>query len=73
MRLCVLLRLAVLMQRGREDILPEDYRLHAEGNRVELSMPVAWIDTHPLSWADLKQEQEYLQAANIDLVLDRIQ
>jgi exopolyphosphatase/guanosine-5'-triphosphate,3'-diphosphate pyrophosphatase len=72
MRLCVVLRLAVLMQRGREDILPADYRLHAEDNRIVLGLPATWIEAHPLTWADLEQEQRYLRAAGIELVLERI-
>jgi exopolyphosphatase/guanosine-5'-triphosphate,3'-diphosphate pyrophosphatase len=65
------LRLAVLLQRDREDILPAGHELHAGGSRVELSLPGEWVDAHPLTWADLEQEQEYLQAASIDLVLTR--
>ena len=69
-RLCVLLRLAVLLQRGRQDVLPEDYELHAAGDRVTLSLPRAWAESHPLTWADLEQERVYLQAADIKLVLE---
>ncbi|MGA8259504.1 MAG: exopolyphosphatase [Arenicellales bacterium] len=69
-RLCVLLRLAVLMQRGRQDILPIDYELHANGQRIVLRLPRTWVEAHPLTWADLKQEQLYLKAAEIDLVLE---
>ncbi|HSH42389.1 MAG TPA: exopolyphosphatase [Arenicellales bacterium] len=72
LRLCVVLRLAVLMQRGREDILPGHYRLGAENNRIVLGLPAAWIEAHPLTWADLEQEQRYLRAAGIELVLERI-
>jgi exopolyphosphatase / guanosine-5'-triphosphate,3'-diphosphate pyrophosphatase len=71
-RLCVLLRLAVLMQRSRENILPGDFALHAEGNRVVLQLPRAWTETHPLTWADLELEQHYLKAADVELVLERI-
>lgn len=70
-RLCVLLRLAVLMQRGREDTLPADFDLHADGNRVVFRLPAAWVASHPLTWADLEQEQRYLQATSIDLVLEQ--
>lgn len=70
-RLCVLLRLAVLMQRGRENILPADFELHADGDRVVFRLPAAWVESHPLTWADLEQEKRYLQAASIDLVLEQ--
>lgn len=70
-RLCVLLRLAVLMQRGREDILPDNFELHADGSRVVLRLPTPWVESHPLTWADLEQEQRYLKAANIELVLEQ--
>lgn len=69
-RLCVLLRLAVLMQRGREDILPDDYDLDANGDRVTLRLPRSWVESHPLTWADLEQETLYLKAAGIELVLE---
>jgi exopolyphosphatase/guanosine-5'-triphosphate,3'-diphosphate pyrophosphatase len=71
-RLCVLLRLAVLMQRGREDTLPEDHALNASGNRVTLRLPESWVETHPLTWADLDGERDYLQAAGIELVLEQL-
>lgn len=70
-RLCILLRLAVLMQRGREDIMPEDFELDAEGNRVVFRLPATWVATHPLTWADLEQEKHNLRSANIDLVVER--
>lgn len=69
-RLCVLLRLAVLMQRGREDIMPEEFELDAEGNRVVFRLPATWVSTHPLTWADLEQEKRNLRSANIDLVVE---
>lgn len=59
------------MQRGRENILPADFELHAEGNRVVFRLPAAWVESHPLTWADLEQEKRYLQAASIDLVLEQ--
>jgi len=71
-RLCVLLRLAVLMQRGREDILPDDYELHADRARVVFGLPAAWVESHPLTWADLEQEQHFLKAAKLELVLEQL-
>ncbi len=70
-RLCVLLRLAVLMQRGREDILPDSFDMHADGKHLMLRLPADWVETHPLTWADLKQEKRYLRDAGIDLVLEQ--
>lgn len=69
--LCVLLRLAVLLQRGREDILPDDYSLQAEASTVQLSLPARWVKEHPLTWADLQREQDYLKAAGLELDLQR--
>jgi len=70
-RLCVLLRLAILVQRGREDILPREFELHAESSRVVFRLPAAWVEKHPLTWADLEQEQRYLEAAGIELVVEK--
>jgi len=71
LRLCVLLRLAVLMQRGRENILPPDYALRAEGGHVLLCLPRRWVKAHPLTWADLEREQDFLRDAGIRLELDK--
>jgi exopolyphosphatase/guanosine-5'-triphosphate,3'-diphosphate pyrophosphatase len=52
-----LLRLAVLFRRARRaESLPQ-LRLAATSQRLRLTLPAAWLDQHPLSEADLEQEQ----------------
>ncbi|MGB5210881.1 MAG: Ppx/GppA phosphatase family protein [Gammaproteobacteria bacterium] len=68
-RLLVLLRLAVVLNRGRAgDILPE-ISLRAGGDRLKLQFPDGWIDEHPLTKADLEQEAVYLRALGVKLKL----
>ncbi|WP_430389077.1 exopolyphosphatase [Dyella sp. 20L07] len=52
-----LLRLAVLFRRARRAESLPPMRLAATSQRLRLSIPSAWLDQHPLSEADLEQEQ----------------
>ena len=66
-RLCVLLRLAVVLNRSRaDDFLPGVAAL-AKGEALSVAFPPGWLDSHPLTNADLEQEQAYLAAAGIRL------
>ena len=69
-RLCVLLRLAVLFHRGRTDEQVPDLVIKVDKNFVELHFPYGWLDQHPLSQADLGKEFDYLKDANITLLFD---
>jgi len=65
MRLCIMLRIAVLLQRGhKSDELP-DIEMQASGNTVQLQFPKGWLKKHTLTLADLKQEKKYLKAVNV--------
>ena len=66
-RLCVLLRLAVLLHRPRTDRLDLSLMCHAEKKSVILQFPPGWLNQHPLTMADLKQEKLYLRKAGIVL------
>lgn len=69
-RLCLVLRLAALLHRGRmDDHLPE-FALSidpADPDRIRLQFPEGWLDAHPLTAADLKQEASRLKAAGFKL------
>ena len=66
-RLCLLLRLAVVMHRGRgRQPLPSP-TLRADGQQLELAFPRGWLDGHPLTRADLEQEAEHLKKAGFKL------
>ena len=67
--LIVVLRLAVLLHRGRgHNALPR-IRLSARGRSVMLAFPSRWLKDHPLTLADLQQEVAYLRAAGVRLLV----
>jgi exopolyphosphatase/guanosine-5'-triphosphate,3'-diphosphate pyrophosphatase len=66
-RLCVLLRLAVVLHRGRSRQPLPPLALIAEVRRVELRFPAGWLDEHPLTRADLEAEARYLKKAGFRL------
>jgi exopolyphosphatase/guanosine-5'-triphosphate,3'-diphosphate pyrophosphatase len=65
--LVVLLRLAVLLHRGRGPRALPEIGLHARGRSLEVEFPKGWLAEHPLTAADLEQEAGYLQAAGFKL------
>jgi exopolyphosphatase/guanosine-5'-triphosphate,3'-diphosphate pyrophosphatase len=65
--LIVLLRLAVLLHRGRSAVALPSISLNAEGHLLEIAFPRGWLDDHPLTAADLELEAEYLKAAGFKL------
>lgn len=67
LRLCILLRLAVVMHRSRSNIALPELQAKANENKVDLVFPQGWLDNHPLTSADLLTEKNYLHMADIDL------
>ncbi|MGB0663091.1 MAG: exopolyphosphatase [Pontibacterium sp.] len=65
--LCVLLRLAVLLQRSLGSGRLPAIDMVADENKLELTFPQGWLDHHPLTAADLEQEAEYLKAIEFKL------
>jgi len=65
--LIVLLRLAVLLNRGRGPRALPRVDLAVRGRSLELGFPKGWLAEHPLTEADLEQEAEYLRAAGFRL------
>ena len=59
--LIVLLRLAVLLHRGRSPAALPSIELAAKPRSLELTFPGRWLKDHPLTSADLQQEIEYLK------------
>lgn len=66
-RLCVILRLAVLLHRGRSAFNTPNPRLQANTNVLTLSFPDNWLADHPLTQLELEQEAERLTVAGISL------
>jgi len=65
--LIVLLRLAVLLHRGRSLQPLPDVVLRVKGRTLTLEMPPRWMREHPLTLEDLEQERMYLKDAGFRL------
>jgi exopolyphosphatase / guanosine-5'-triphosphate,3'-diphosphate pyrophosphatase len=65
--LIVLLRLAVLLHRGRGPRALPAIELKVRGRTLEANFPKGWLAAHPLTGADLEQEAEYLLAVGFRL------
>ena len=67
MRMCILLRLAVLLHRGRtEEELPV-ISIRVAGKKIRLGFPDGWLEAHTLTHEDLKEEREYLAGSGFRL------
>ena len=67
LRLCVLLRLAVLLHRGRTDEQVSDISIQVDNSDIRLSFPGNWLEQHSLTAADLKKERRFLKGAGFSL------
>ena len=67
LRLCVLLRIAVVLHRGRTDAPLPSFGIAVRDRVVRLSLPRRWLQAHPLTELDLEQEAEYLAGAQVRL------
>jgi exopolyphosphatase / guanosine-5'-triphosphate,3'-diphosphate pyrophosphatase len=65
LRLAALLRLAATLDRARDPGLLPAFTLVAAGPVLELQLPRGWLDEHPMTAADLRQQQEYLEMAGL--------
>jgi len=65
--LIVLLRLAVLLHRGRSPQPLPAVSLTVKSRNITLELPQRWIKEHPLTLEDLEQERAYLKVAGFRL------
>jgi exopolyphosphatase/guanosine-5'-triphosphate,3'-diphosphate pyrophosphatase len=65
--LIVLLRLAVLLHRGRSSTALPAIELSATPRSLEMRFPPGWLREHPLTSADLQQEVDYLRMSGFRL------
>lgn len=70
-RLAILLRLAVTLNRGRSDVQLPEIGINGSKSTVTLALPEDWLEFHPLTRADLVSEAEYLAAVNYKLVVSQ--
>jgi len=67
LRLAILMRLAVLLNRSRSVQGPPKVILQVAGETINLRFPESWLDDNPLSVADLQRERRLLVAAGLTL------
>ncbi len=65
--LAALLRLAVLFNRSRTDVVIANIDCRAKGRHLSIGLSEAWLDCNPLTGADLKREKKYLAGAGIEM------
>lgn len=66
-RLCILLRLAVLLHRGRSPMGKPMLYLDVKDTRLRASFRKDWLKKHPLTQAELDQEAAHLKSAGYTL------
>jgi exopolyphosphatase/guanosine-5'-triphosphate,3'-diphosphate pyrophosphatase len=66
-RLCVLLRFAILFHHIRGTQEMPQVELHAAGNHLDVVFPDAWLENNQLTQADFEQEAQWLARVGIIL------
>jgi exopolyphosphatase/guanosine-5'-triphosphate,3'-diphosphate pyrophosphatase len=69
-RLCILLRLAVLINRSRADEAPPEVIVDAQDGTLTVEFYDDWLAAHPLTRADLECEATYLEQLGIELIVE---
>ena len=67
LRLCVLLRLAVLLHRGQTDEQVPEISMQVDTSAITLGFPENWLEQHSLTKADLHKERQFLRDAGFSL------
>ncbi len=67
MKLAIILRLAVVLNRSRAEALLPTIKCFAQRNAIDLRFPKAWLDDQPLTEAGLQTEATYLEAVSVTL------
>ena len=70
LRLSILLRLAVLINRSRSSELMPEIKFRAKKRALVISFPADWLEVNPLTLADLIREQGYLEQADFALSVE---
>lgn len=65
--MCVLLRIAVLLHRGRIDQPMSPVNIDIQNKNINLHFPDGWLDKHNMTLADLIKEIDYLDSAGYSL------
>ena len=67
LRLLILLRLAVLLNRSRKETEHPQVVLEVSGKTMSIRFDTDWLAENPLTIADLEREQEFLAGVGYDL------
>ncbi|WP_271409728.1 exopolyphosphatase [Pseudomonas sp. Q1-7] len=67
LRLCVLLRFAILFHHIRGTSAMPKVRLKASNNSLEVEFPKGWLEENPLTQADFEQEAGWLKRIDFEL------
>lgn len=67
LKLIIILRLAVALNRSRNTIKIPEIDIHIQGKSIELVFLGDWLEKHPLTGADLEIETNYLSSADYEL------
>ena len=64
--LLAITRLAVLLHRGKQQQALPKIQLTNKRRELTLTLPKNWLAEHPLTAADLEDEQQYLNSLQIE-------
>lgn len=67
LNLTIILRLAVLLHRNRQEYHTPDFKIAIVKSKIDIQFPDNWLGQSPLTRADLVQEADYLKSAGFKL------
>ncbi len=70
-KLFAILRLAVVLHRSRSMQPLPSFAVNVDNKRLDVTIPLKWLEAHPLTKLDLQQEYEFLSAAPIGLSINK--
>ncbi|MBT8079379.1 MAG: Ppx/GppA family phosphatase [Gammaproteobacteria bacterium] len=70
LRLAILLRVAVLLNRSRSARESPMPLISVSDDSLHLQFPAEWLESNPLTVTDLNREREYLRGAGYDLTFE---
>lgn len=65
--LLIILRISVILCRRRKDDALPQYKTSINQTHISLGLPQAWLNTHPLIFDELLQENEHLKCVSFSL------
>ena len=72
LRLTIILRIAVILNRSLPDYQEPDYSIKAKKKSLTLLFPDHWFDDNPLTIADLESEIDYLETIGFKLKIKHL-